>query len=700
MVFILFYLNAVAMMSFPSLFLLASFAPGLSSGPDSTVFLETTVVTASRTEQRLENTTVSVDVLPLRVLEEKANARVEQVIQMSPGVTLQDGQANIRSGSGWSLGAGSRVLILVDDLPALSPDAGGVLWNAMPMEAVQQVEVLKGASSSLYGSSALNGVIHLRTWEPSAQQRVRVSTLVEAYDKPKMRSLGWWDQPRGRAAVRYAFSDSYGKKNQHGIVLHGQLFGDQGYQYLVGDQSARMHAKYRYKPSNQLEIGLQGQYWTSDRSSSLIWEDYRLGYTPLDSSATQTQSDLAALTGHVKYRQGRQLHTVRLRGMSYANASGLDSNDYSNAGTSVHAEYLWQLFSSEGWTLSAGALYLRSAMNSPLFSGAHLGVNQAVFAQADKTADRWDASMGLRWESFSVDGTADAKPVLRLGGHYELAESSHLRASWAQGYRFPSIAERFSASAAGALQVFPSPGIQSESGWTAELGYKQGFRLKGLQGYLDAAFFYTQFNHMLEFTFGKWGNLPGTTLANYGFTSLNVGPTRITGLELTGGARGFVGPVKVEGMAGYTYSLPVALDPTGVYATDVDGQALSYQSTSLDPSQNFLKYRYVHNAKADVQASWKGWTLGGSVRYNSFMSNIDAIFTDPLIAIFVPGVADSRYQLNKGDFFVDFRLNTRLTDHLTVQTGILNVLNRLASPRPALLAEPRTFTLQLSYALN
>lgn len=700
MVFILFYLNAVAMMSFPSLFLLASFAPGLSSGPDSTVFLETTVVTASRTEQRLENTTVSVDVLPLRVLEEKANARVEQVIQMSPGVTLQDGQANIRSGSGWSLGAGSRVLILVDDLPALSPDAGGVLWNAMPMEAVQQVEVLKGASSSLYGSSALNGVIHLRTWEPSAQQRVRVSTLVEAYDKPKMRSLGWWDQPRGRAAVRYAFSDSYGKKNQHGMVLHGQLFGDQGYQYLVGDQSARMHAKYRYKPSNQLEIGLQGQYWTSDRSSSLIWEDYRLGYTPLDSSATQTQSDLAALTGHVKYRQGRQLHTLRLRGMSYANASGLDSNDYSNAGTSVHAEYLWQLFGSQGWTLSAGALYLRSAMNSPLFSGAHLGVNQAVFAQADKTADRWDVSMGLRWESFSVDGTADAKPVLRLGGHYELAESSHLRASWAQGYRFPSIAERFSASAAGALQVFPSPGIQSESGWTAELGFKQGFRLKGLQGYLDAAFFYTQFNHMLEFTFGKWGSLPGTTLANYGFTSLNVGPTRITGLELTGGARGFVGPVKVEGMAGYTYSLPVALDPNGVYATDVDGQALSYQSTSLDPSQNLLKYRYVHNAKADVQASWKGWTLGGSVRYNSFMSNIDAIFTDPLIAIFVPGVADSRYQLNKGDFFVDLRLNTRLTDHLTVQTGILNALNRLASPRPALLAEPRTFTLQLSYALN
>jgi len=688
------------MMSFPSLFLLASLAPSSPSGPDSTVFLETTVVTANRTEQRLENTTVSVDVLPLRVLETKANARVEQVVQMAPGVTLQDGQANIRSGSGWSLGAGSRVLILVDDLPALSPDAGGVLWNAMPMEAVQQIEVLKGASSSLYGSSALNGVIHLRTWEPSSSQRVRVSTMVETYDKPKLRSLGWWDQPRGRAAIRYAFSDSYGEKNQHGIVLHGQLFGDQGYQYLVGDQSARMHAKYRYKPSNQVEIGLQGQYWTSDRSSSLIWEDYRLGYTPLDSSATQTQSDLASLTAHMKYRRGRQLHTLRARGMTYANVSGLDSNDYSNEGNALHGEYLWQLFGENGLNLSAGALVWIGDMDSPLFSGAHRAFNQALFAQADKTADRWNLSIGIRWESFAVDGIADAKPVLRLGGHYELAKSSHLRASWAQGFRFPSIAERFSASAAGALQVFPSPGIQSESGWTAELGAKQGFRVKSMEGYLDAALFWTQFNHMLEFTFGKWGNLPGTTLANYGFTSLNVGPTRITGLELTGGLRGFVGPIKAEGMLGYTYSLPVALDPTGVYATDVDGQALSYQSTSIDPSNNLLKYRYVHNAKADLQATWKGWSVGTSVRYNSFMANIDAIFTDPLIAIFVPGVADSRYQLNKGDFFVDLRLNKRLSQQLTFQTGILNVGNRLASPRPALLAEPRTFTLQLSYALN
>ena len=155
--------------------------PNLSDA-DSTVNLETTVVSANRTEQRIENTTVSIDVLPQRLLASKSNSRIEQVIQMSPGVTIQDGQANIRSGSGWSLGAGSRVLLLVDDLPVLSPDAGGAIWNAMPMEAIDQIEIVKGAASSLYGSSALNGVIHLRTWEPTEKMRLRVSTMTEIYD--------------------------------------------------------------------------------------------------------------------------------------------------------------------------------------------------------------------------------------------------------------------------------------------------------------------------------------------------------------------------------------------------------------------------------------------------------------------------------------------------------------------------------------
>ena len=82
------------------------------------------------------------------------------------------------------------------------------------------------------------------------------------------------------------------------------------------------------------------------------------------------------------------------------------------------------------------------------------------------------------------------------------------------------------------------------------------------------------------------------------------------------------------------------------------------------------------------------------------MENIDAIFTDPLISIYVPGVQDSRYYANNGDLFFDIRAQYRFNKDWKAQIGILNLMNRLSSPRPALLSKPRSFMFQISYELN
>ena len=65
---------------------------------------------------------------------------------------MVDGEPQIRSGSGFSYGAGSRVMVMVDDLPVLSGDAGRP--TASSFENLEQIEVIKGASSVLYGSAA------------------------------------------------------------------------------------------------------------------------------------------------------------------------------------------------------------------------------------------------------------------------------------------------------------------------------------------------------------------------------------------------------------------------------------------------------------------------------------------------------------------------------------------------------------------
>mgnify|MGYP000374223195 FL=1 len=129
--------------------------------------LSTVVVSAGRFEQKIEEITVSMEVIKPSLIENKNTTQIETAMDQIPGVNITDGQANIRGGSGWSFGAGTRVLVMVDDMPLISGDAGQAQWGLIATENINQVEVIKGASSALYGSSALNGVINVRTAFPS-----------------------------------------------------------------------------------------------------------------------------------------------------------------------------------------------------------------------------------------------------------------------------------------------------------------------------------------------------------------------------------------------------------------------------------------------------------------------------------------------------------------------------------------------------
>ena len=121
--------------------------------------MNTIVISESKRATKLSNTTVSLDLIRPELVENTSPTNIEESIGRISGVQVVDNQPTIRSGSGWSYGAGSRVQVLVNDIPMLSGDAGQPLWTFLPTEGIENIEVIKGASSVLYGSSALNGVI-------------------------------------------------------------------------------------------------------------------------------------------------------------------------------------------------------------------------------------------------------------------------------------------------------------------------------------------------------------------------------------------------------------------------------------------------------------------------------------------------------------------------------------------------------------
>ena len=101
---------------------------------------------------------------------------------------------------------------------------------------------------------------------------------------------------------------------------------------------------------------------------------------------------------------------------------------------------------------------------------------------------------------------------------------------------------------------------------------------------------------------------------------------RITGAELSLSGQGKINSnLTINLIAGYTYMNPISLELDYVYGEDYYEKPLTYRSSGSDSTM--LKYRYKHIAKTDIEIVYKDISIGGSMRYNSFMKNIDKIFT-------------------------------------------------------------------------
>ncbi len=294
-----------------------------------------------------------------------------------------------------------------------------------------------------------------------------------------------------------------------------------------------------------------------------------------------------------------------------------------------------------------------------------------------------------------MNNETESGPVFRSALNYKLSNSGFLRASWGQGYRYPSIAERYINTSVGAMNIFPNPNLGSEKGWSAELGFKQGFKFKGISGYLDVAYFYTRYNNMIEFNFGGWKTPnPFNPLNSIGFKSFNIGNTEILGIDISQGIEGTTGKILWQGLMGYTYSVPKIIDENYFFALDSLRGPQNFRSTRSD-SLNILKYRFEHQFKLDLQATYKKLEIGFSWRYNSQIRNIDNAFISGVIPIFVPGIQEARITL-KGNNLIDARCAYQINKNLKIAVIISNLLNNENMMRPADIGPPRMNMLQLS----
>jgi outer membrane receptor protein involved in Fe transport len=190
------------------------------------------VVAVSRRQQSVQELTISLDIIKPELIANKGITDLEQAVDQVPGAYAMDGQVSIRGGSGFTYGAGSRVLVLWNEIPLLSADVGDAKWNAIPIENVQQIEVIKGASSVLYGSGALNGMISLIEREPTEKASLNVQLQGGIYDNPKRSTLKWWSKNPTFYQGDLTFAKQFGR---FGVTLGAYGYTNDGYRQIAGD---------------------------------------------------------------------------------------------------------------------------------------------------------------------------------------------------------------------------------------------------------------------------------------------------------------------------------------------------------------------------------------------------------------------------------------------------------------------------------
>ena len=643
--------------------------------------LQTATVTSGKYEKPLSEVTVSLEVLKPKLIE-AVNARsMDQALEKIPGVNIIDDQPNIRGGSGWSYGAGSRVLLLVDDIPALQADAGFPNWKDIAVENTNQVEVVKGAASALYGSSALNGIINVRTAYATSTPETHFSTFYTQYLDPKDKEKIWYEKQPFEAG----FSVSHRRKmNKVDLVLSGYGFYQDSFREDNFDRYGRITTGLRYRVNDRFSIGFNSNFNKGKSKSYFYWKDW--GPDALRGApGTFSNSDKLRFTidPFATYldKKGNQ-HKFITR---YHSIDNNNDENQSNSSRLMYGEYQFQhRFEDIGLVTTAGLVGIYSAVKAELYGDTTYNTtNLAGYVQIDKKiVEKLNFSAGFRYERNTINGpeivsgdtipegkSSEGKPVFRFGLNYQLAKTSFLRASWGQGYRFPTIAEKFIQTIAGGIFIVPNPYLQSETGWTAEIGIKQGFEIDQWRGYVDLSGFWSQYTDMMEFSFTP-----------NGFQSQNVGDTDIKGFEISIAGEGKLLGTTTSILAGYTY-----IDPKFQKFTTRD-------SINSSVDYNVLKYRYRHSLKFDAETKIKKFSVGIAFFYNSHMEAIDEIFE-----LFIPGLRQQRMEDMNGYFTVDARAAYQITKSIKIAIIGKNIFNEQYTARPGLLEAPTSLTCRFDF---
>ena len=444
---------------------------------DRPVELEPVVVTATKTPQRLKDTPVITNLITRVEIEATGAENIGEVLEHATGIIIhRDGH-----GDGVQLqGLNSEyVLILVDGEPQVGRIAGKLDMARLAVENVERIEIVKGATASLFGNAALGGVINIITRKATTPFSVQVSQNFE--QNSTLDSRGTLELQHDK--LNTLLTLTHNRRSPIDLDTSDLTTTIDGYANVTG--SAR--TEYQLTPATNLI--LSGQHFTQDQEgiseNGPIAFD-RLGEIENFSGSVGIEHEFNAgnlqnvsaplLTGKLYATRYDDESTVINKKTREISSGNLNIQDL------VKGEIQFDTILWEKHQLTLGSEVILENLKSQRITGGERGLfTNSLFVQnVFYPISAFALVIGGRLDNHSEFGT-HLSP--KLSTMYRVADNFRVRASYGQGFRAPDFKNLYLdfTNVTSGYQVLGNPDLQPESSHSWNLGVEYEI-LSGLLG--------------------------------------------------------------------------------------------------------------------------------------------------------------------------------------------------------------------------
>jgi outer membrane receptor for ferrienterochelin and colicins len=393
--------------------------------------LEEVILTATRTERQLSSLPLPVTLISKKKILQSGTVRLNEILNEQTGIITIADESGFEGVQIQGI-ASDYILILIDGVPLVGRSAGNFDLSRLTVGNIKQIEVVKGPSSSLYGSEALGGVINIITEKPTSKElNGHVSYRIGRFTQQDINL----DLQQRYKKLRYAFFAN--RFSSEGYDLNPDLEG----QTVNPFENHTVNARVQYDFNDQLSLFTSTRFYDQVQDAGLTFNNVRF-----EGDSKEREWNAHARLDHiwnekltVAYELYYTNYTANERLSDPISEDVLRASDFDQK--LLRPEIRGSYAFAKAGTLTAGLGFQYDELDRTFFDETVRFNSQYVFAQYDTNPiERFNIIAGARFDNHS-EYSNQFSPKLAM--RYQLNDLFALKGSVGYGFKAPDFRQLY-----------------------------------------------------------------------------------------------------------------------------------------------------------------------------------------------------------------------------------------------------------------